>query len=186
MIRSGPQRDWILSGWRARTGSTCRISPKQKLAAPAATIQKPTQNWPQRILNAAATQQRTHPPTQPQPQRSGAGGAVAGLSRAPIRRAFAGKQGDACLSERSERVCIAAPRTFAGSGSRRPRTSARLRPRSCQTDPPAQIPAQSPAPSIPHIPENTQRRAPYRGTREMQARISLQVARPHGSGPNRR
>ena len=89
-----------------------------------------TTTQPQRSQNAAATQ--------PQPPRSGAGGAVAGLSRAPIGRAFAGKQGDACLSERSERVCIAAPRTFARSGSRRPRTSARPRPRPRQTVQPAQ------------------------------------------------
>ena len=90
---------------------------------------------PSRTHKAAAPETTAHPErtrsartTQPQPPRSGAGGAVAGLSRAPIGRAFAGKQGDACLSERGERVCIAAPRTFAGSGSRRPRTSARHTP----------------------------------------------------------
>ena len=120
---------------RNDSGSHPPPSRTHKAAAPETTAH------PERTRSApGANPERTRSArtTQPQPPRSGAGGAVAGLSRAPIGRAFAGKQGDACLSERSERVCIAAPRTFARSGSRRPRTSARPRPRLRQTAQPAQ------------------------------------------------
>ena len=120
---------------RNDSGSHPPPSRTHKAAAPETTAH------PERTRSApGANPERTRSArtTQPQPPRSGAGGAVAGLSRAPIGRTFAGKQGDACLSERSERVCIAAPRTFARSGSRRPRTSARPRPRPRQTVQPAQ------------------------------------------------
>ena len=136
----------------------------------AATTTKP-QRQCSRNDNAATTQ--------PQPPRSGAGGAVAGLSRAPIGRAFAGKQGDACLSERSERVCIAAPRTFARSGSRRPRTSARPRPRPRQT---AQ-PAQTQGLSIPKasMPQGLHARTPRRPAPRSDARDNQT-----GTGPSPR
>ena len=136
----------VASRHRPDLSDAAKQNAAQRLLNPPTTT---TQPQPQRSRNDNAAATTTKPQrqrsrndnaatTQPQPPRSGAGGAVAGLSRAPIGRAFAGKQGDACLSERSERVCIAAPRTFARSGSRRPRTSARPRPRPRQTAQPAQ------------------------------------------------
>ncbi len=159
---------------RNDSGSHPPPSRTHKAAAPETTAH------PERTRSApGANPERTRSArtTQPQPPRSGAGGAVAGLSRAPIGRAFAGKQGDACLSERSERVCIAAPRTFARSGSRRPRTSARLRPRPRQTDQPAQAQAlQSLKPPRPHNP-STPRRLDAPRPEAMHARI--REAREH-------
>ena len=129
----------VASRHRPDLSDAAKQNAAQRLLNPPTTTTQP-QRQRSRNDNAAATTtqpQRSHnaAATQPQPPRSGAGGAVAGLSRAPIGRAFAGKQGDACLSERSERVCIAAPRTFARSGSRRPRTSARHTPASSRRRP---------------------------------------------------
>ena len=132
----------VASRHRPDLSDAAKQNAAQRLLNPPTTTTQPQRQRSRNDNEAATTMQpqRSHnaAATQPQPPRSGAGGAVAGLSRAPIGRAFAGKQGDACLSERSERVCIAAPRTFARSGSRRPRTSARPRPRPRQTAQPAQ------------------------------------------------